>query len=487
MTQKIEQRVIDTYDVIVIGAGPAGYVAAIRCAQLGLKTACIDNWINEKGKASLGGTCLNVGCIPSKALLQSSEMFEQASKNFKHHGIVLNSVELDLPAMMQRKNKIVSELTRGIASLLKANKVQNIAGTARLLADRNVEVTKGQAQKIYAAQHVIIASGSSAIDTPGAPLTDNIIVGSSGALAFDSVPERVGVIGAGVIGLELGSVWRRLGSEVVILEAQGSFLPMADEEISADAARAFKKQGLDIRLNARLLETEIIAASGSEKVQVTYQVGSQDHQEVFDKLIVAVGRKPNSDHVFDEEVDLVLDERGFIHVNEKCETSQPAVYAIGDVVRGPMLAHKGSEEGMMVAELIAGQSAEINYDLIPLVIYTHPEIAWVGRTEQQLKAAGEHYRSGKFPFIASGRAKAQGDTTGLVKILSHAETDRVLGVHISGPQASELIAQAVIAMQMQASAEDLALTVFAHPSLSEALHEAALAVDNRAIHMPPGK
>ncbi len=487
MALKTEQNVAGTYDVIVIGAGPAGYVAAIRCAQLGLKTACIDNWINEKGKASPGGTCLNVGCIPSKALLQSSEMFEQASKKFKLHGIVLNSVELDLPAMMQRKNKIVSELTRGIASLLKANKVQSIAGTARLLADRHVEVTKDQAQTIYAAQNVIIASGSSSIEIPAAPLTDNIVVDSSGALAFDSVPQKVGVIGAGVIGLELGSVWRRLGSEVIVLEAQGAFLPMADEEISADAARAFKKQGLDIRLNARLLGTEIIAVAGSKKVQVTYQVGSQDCQETFDKLIVAVGRKPNSDHVFDEEVDLVLDERCFIHVNEKCETSQPAVYAIGDVVRGPMLAHKGSEEGVMVAELIAGQFAEINYDLIPSVIYTHPEIAWVGKTEQQLKAAGENYKSGKFPFAASGRAKAQGDTTGLVKILSHAETDRVLGVHISGPQASELIAQAVIAMQMQASAEDLALTVFAHPSLSEALHEAALAVDNRAIHLPPDK
>jgi len=476
-----------TYDVIVIGAGPAGYVAAIRCAQLGLKTACIDNWVNEKGQPSLGGTCLNVGCIPSKALLQSSEIFEQAGKTFKSHGVVLDSVTLDLQAMMQRKNKVVSELTRGIASLLKANQVQSIEGNARLLADKKVEVEKAQTKTLYTAENIIIASGSSSIEIPAAPLTENLIVDSSGALAFDAVPERLGVIGAGVIGLELGSVWRRLGSEVVVLEAQDTFLPIADEEMSADAWRAFKKQGLDIRLNARLLGTEIIDEAGLKKVQVNYQSGVENHQEVFDKLIVAVGRKPNSDHVFDEEVDLVLDERCFIHVNERCETSQPGVYAIGDVVRGLMLAHKGSEEGVMVAELIAGQFAEVNYDLIPSVIYTHPEIAWVGKTEQQLKAAGENYKMGKFPFMASGRAKAQGETTGLVKVLSHSETDRVLGVHISGPQASELIAQAVIAMQMQASTEDLALTVFAHPSLSEALHEAVLAVDNRAIHLPPRK
>jgi len=485
MAEKIEPEIGEKYDVIVIGAGPAGYVAAIRCAQLGLNTACVDNWVNDEGRASLGGTCLNVGCIPSKALLQSSEMFEQAGKTFKNHGIVLESVGLDLGVMMQRKNKIVSELTRGIAALLKANKVQSIEGSARLLADKKVAVVNGAGRRVYGAHHVIIASGSSPVELALAPLSEGLIVDSSGALAFDSVPHRVGVIGAGVIGLELGSVWRRLGAEVVMIEAQDSFLAMADEDISKDAARAFKKQGLDIRLNARLLGTEIIDVAGVKKVQITYQSGTQNHEEIFDRLIVAVGRKPNSDHVFDEEVDLVLDERGFIHVNEKCETSQPCVYAIGDVVRGPMLAHKGSEEGMMVAELIGGQFAEINYDLIPSVIYTHPEVAWVGKTEQQLKASGGHYRTGRFPFMASGRAKAQGDVSGFVKVLSHEETDRVLGVHISGPQASELIAQAVIAMQMGASAEDLALTVFAHPSLSEALHEAALAVDNRAIHIPP--
>ncbi|VAW60770.1 Dihydrolipoamide dehydrogenase of 2-oxoglutarate dehydrogenase [hydrothermal vent metagenome] len=471
------------FDVIVIGAGPAGYVAAIRCAQLGLKTACIDNWLNEKGKPSLGGTCLNVGCIPSKALLQSSEMFEQAKNEFVNHGIKLESVALDLDVMMQRKNKVVTELTQGIASLLKANKVKNISGKALLRADNKVKVVSAETKLSYQADNIIIASGSSSVELSSAPLTDELIVDSSGALSFSSVPARLGIIGAGVIGLELGSVWRRLGSEVVVLEAQDTFLPMADMDIAKDAQRAFKKQGLDIRLNARLLNTEVIEKAGIKKVQVNYQQGNDNKQEVFDKLIVAVGRKPNSDYVFDEEVGIELDERGFIHVNDKCETSQPSVYAIGDVVRGPMLAHKGSEEGMMVAELIAGQYAEINYDLIPSVIYTHPEIAWVGKTEEQLKAAGENFKTGTFPFIASGRAKAQGDTGGFVKILSHGETDRVLGVHISGLHASELIAQAVIAMQLSASVEDIALTVFAHPSLSEAVHEAALAIDGRAIHM----
>ncbi len=469
----------EKFDVIVIGAGPAGYVAAIRCAQLGLKVACIDNWINKKGKASLGGTCLNVGCIPSKALLQSSELYEQANKHFSQHGIHFDSVKLDLKTMMERKDKVVSELTSGISALLKANKVQSIFGTARLLADKKVEVQSDSEKTVYRAENIIIASGSSSIELSIAPLTDNLIVDSTGALEFDSVPEKIGVIGAGVIGLELGSVWRRLGAEVVILEAQDVFLPMADQQIARDAQRQYKKQGLDIRLNARLLNTTI----KGQQVEIAYQNEKGDQLEVVDKLIVAVGRKPNTDYIFDEEADLILDERGFVHVNDQCETSQPGVYAIGDVVRGPMLAHKSSEEGMMVAELIAGKFASINYDLIPAVIYTHPELAWVGKTEQQLKAAGEDYKVGVFPFVANGRAKAQGDVSGLVKILSQAKTDRILGVHIMGNQASELIAQAVIAMELGASAEDIALTVFAHPSLAEAVHEAALAVDNRAIHI----
>jgi len=471
------------FEVIVIGAGPAGYVAAIRCAQLGIKTACIDNWVNEKGKSSLGGTCLNVGCIPSKALLQSSELFEQANNNFEQHGIKLGSVKLDLKTMMARKNKIVSELTGGIAALLKANKVEAIVGTAKLLADKKVEVVHAAEKNIYTAENIIIASGSSSIELAVAPLTDNLIVDSTGALSFDSVPDKIGVIGAGVIGLELGSVWRRLGAKVVVLEAQDVFLPTADQQIARDAQRLYKKQGLDIRLNARLLSTNIKTVNKRKQVEVNYQDEKGDQCEIFDKLIVAVGRKPNTDHIFDEEAELILDERCFIHVNDQCETSQPGVYAIGDVVRGPMLAHKGSEEGMMVAELIADKHASVNYDLIPAVIYTHPEIAWVGKTEQQLKAAGENYKTGVFPFVASGRAKAQGDTSGMVKILSQGETDRILGVHIMGSHASELIAQAVTAMELGASAEDIALTIFAHPSLSEALHEAALAVDNRAIHI----
>ena len=471
------------FDVLVIGAGPAGYVAAIRCAQLGLKTACVDNWVNDEGKFSLGGTCLNVGCIPSKALLQSSELFDQANNRFKNHGINVGSVELDLKTMMKRKNKVVNELTTGISGLLKANKVKVIQGTAKVLGDQKVEVILDKDKTNYLAKNIIIASGSSPIELVSAPQTENLIVDSSGALSFDSVPKKLGIIGAGVIGLELGSVWRRLGSEVVLIEAQEVFLPTADDQVSRDALRLLKRQGLDVRLNSRLLETNIVGKGKTKQVQVTYQNEGGDHQETFDKLIVAVGRKPNTDHIFDEEADLLLDERCFIHVNEKCETSQPGVYAIGDVVRGPMLAHKGSEEGVMVAELIAGHHAVMNYDLIASVVYTHPEIAWVGKNEQQLKAAGEHYKVGRFPFTASGRAKASDETDGFVKILSHADTDRILGVHILGAHASELIAQAVIAMELGASSEDVALTIFAHPSLSEVLHEAALSVDGRAIHM----
>ncbi len=476
------------YDVIVIGAGPAGYVAAIRCAQLGMRTLCVDNWVNEQGEPSLGGTCLNVGCIPSKALLQSSELYEMATSGFADHGIQAADVSLDLAAMMARKDKVVSELTQGVSMLLKANKVEMLSGTAKLMADKNVKLNLANGeQQMLQAKHIIIASGSSSIELSNAPLVDDVVVDSTGALAFNSVPARIGIVGGGVIGLELGSVWRRLGSEVVILEAQDSFLPLADQQLSREALRVFKKQGLDIRLNARLIDTHVTGEGDNRKVEVSYEDENGQQIDTYDKLIVAVGRKPNTDHIADEEADLLLDERCFIHVDENCETSLPEVYAIGDVVRGPMLAHKGSEEGMMVAERIAGQSAEVNYEHIPSVVYTHPELAWVGKTEQQLMASGEDYRSGVFPFAASGRARAAGETTGMVKILSSARTDRVLGVHIIGAHASELIAQAVIAMQMGASSEDLALTVFAHPSLSEALHEAALAVDNRAIHIAQKK
>lgn len=477
----------EKYDVLIIGGGPAGYVSAIRCAQLGLKTACVDNWQDKNGKHVLGGTCLNVGCIPSKSLLESSELFDRCQNELKDHGILVKDVGLELDNMMSRKDKIISDLTKGIEALFKSNKVEWIKGRGRLLANKQVEVTVDDAKTIYQAENVIIATGSSSVEIPSATQDGQFIVDSTGALEFDEVPERLGVIGAGVIGLELGSVWRRLGSEVVILEAQDAFLPIADEQISRDSKRVFKKQGLDIRLNARLMSAEVKKIKGKEQVEVHYQDAKGDHKEIFDKLIVAVGRRPNTDNVFDEEAELLLDERCFIHVNEQCETSLPGVYAIGDVVRGPMLAHKGSEEGIMVAELIAGKHAQVNYDLIPSVIYTHPEIAWVGKNEQHLKAAGENYKTGMFPFAASGRARALGVITGMVKVLSHAETDRVLGVHVFGPQASEIIAQAVIAMELGASSEDIGLTIFAHPTLSESLHEAALAVNNSAIHIPAKK
>ncbi len=472
------------YDVVVIGAGPGGYVAAIRCAQLGLKTACIDKWIGVDNRPALGGTCLNVGCIPSKALLESSAHYEDINHTFGEHGITASGVALDLAQMMARKDKVVSDLTQGIAGLFKANGVEWHQGHGKLLPKQQVAVTAHDGkQSVLEATHVILAPGSSSVEIAAAPLAEGVIVDSSGALAFDKVPQRLGVIGAGVIGLELGSVWRRLGSEVVLLEAQGSFLGAADEQIAKEALRQFKYQGLDIRLGARVTSCEM----GETGVAVQYQDAEGEYTETVDKLIVAVGRRPNTEGLAADEVGLLLDEWGFIHVNEQCRTNQPSVYAIGDAVRGPMLAHKGSEEGVMVAEVIAGQKAEINYDTIPSVIYTHPEIAWAGVTEQALKAAGRDYNVGTFPFAASGRARAAGDSSGMVKVIADAVTDRVLGIHIIGAHCSELIAQAVIAMEMGASSEDLAMTVFAHPTLSESIHEAALAVDGRAIHIPNRK
>jgi len=473
------------YDVVVIGAGPAGYVAAIRCAQLGLKTACVDKWIGAGDKPVLGGTCLNVGCIPSKALLESSARYEEVQHSFGEHGITASGVELDLAKMMARKDKVVGDLTQGIVGLFKANGVDWHQGGGKLLPKQQVLVTAhdGTSETLLAAGDVILAPGSSPVEIGAAPLQDGVIVDSSGALAFDEVPKRLGVIGAGVIGLELGSVWRRLGSEVVLLEAQESFLGMADEQIAKEALRQFKKQGLDIRLGARVVSSE----TGSDGVTVQYQDGDGDHTETVDKLIVAVGRRPNTEGLADKEVGLLLDEWGFIHVDDTCLSNVPSIYAIGDAVRGPMLAHKGSEEGVMVAEVIAGEQAEVNYETIPSVIYTHPEVAWAGATEQALKAAGKAYHVGTFPFAASGRARAAGDSGGMVKILADAGTDRVVGIHIIGAHCSELVAQAVIAMEMGASSEDLAMTVFAHPTLSEAVHEAALAVDGRAIHIPNRK
>lgn len=470
----------DKYDVVVIGAGPAGYVAAIKAAQLGLSTACVEKWLDDKDKIRLGGTCLNVGCIPSKALLDSSHKYAEAMDGLAVHGISVKSPEIDVPAMVARKDKIVDQLTGGIAGLFKHNGVTAISGTGKVLAGAKVEVTDKDGNiQILEASNIIIASGSVPVNIPPAPVDGKHIVDSSGALAFQDVPARLGVIGAGVIGLELGSVWGRLGADVVVLEALEDFLPMMDKQIAKETGKILKKQGLDIRLGTRVTGAEV----KDGKVTVTYNSADGEHQEEFDKLIVAVGRRPLSGELFSSDSGVTLDERGFIFVNDFCETEAPRIYAIGDVVRGPMLAHKGSEEGVMVAERIAGKNAQMNYDCIPSVIYTHPEVAAVGKTEQELKADGVPYKSGVFPFVASGRALASNESEGMVKLLAHEETDRILGCHIVGPSAADLVQQVVIAMEFSSSAEDLALTVFGHPTLSEAVHEAALAVDGHAIHI----
>ena len=474
----------ENYQVLVIGSGPAGYVAAIRCAQLGMKTACIEKWVDDKGGVKLGGTCLNVGCIPSKALLDSSHKYVEAKHDFDIHGISADSVQIDIAKMLERKNKIVSQLTSGIGGLFKANGVDSIVGTGKLLANKQVEVMAADGtQTIYQAEHVIIAAGSVPVEIPPAPLVDDVVVDSTGALAFTEVPKRLGVIGAGVIGLELGSVWARLGAEVTVLEALDDFLPAADVAIAKEAKKVFKKQGLDIRLGTRVTSTEISGEGDARTVKVEYSDGEGTKAEAFDKLIVCVGRRPLSENLLAPDSGVNLDERGFVFVNEQCETDARDVYAVGDIVRGPMLAHKGSEEGVMVAERIAGKMTQVNYDNIPGVIYTHPEIAWVGKTEQELKAAGQEYKVGSFPFAASGRALAANETTGMVKMIADAATDRVLGCHIIGPSAADLVQQIVIAIEFGASSEDLALTVFSHPTLSEAVHEAALAVEGHAIHI----
>lgn len=471
-----------TFDVVVIGAGPAGYVAAIRCAQLGLSVACVDKTVGKDGKPSLGGTCLNVGCIPSKALLESSEHFHKIKHGYDQHGINVKELTLDVPAMIARKDRVVQQLTGGIQFLFKKNKVTWFKGSGRLIRGQKVEVIpvdKKDPIETIECEHIIIATGSGPRDIPSMPTDGETIVDSSGALDFQEVPAKLGIIGAGVIGLELGSVWARLGSEVVLLEAMDSFLAMCDEQLAKIALKEFTTQGLDIRLGCRVLS----AKSSKKKVTIEYEDKDGAHTLTFDKLVVAVGRKPSTEGLNCNEVGLLLDERGFIHVDEVCRTSIPGIYAIGDVTRGPMLAHKGSEEGIMVAERIKGEAARINYDTIPWVVYTSPEIAWVGKTEKQLKAAAREYKVGAFPLSASGRAVAMDDTSGLVKVLADAKTDRLLGVHIIGPNASELIAEAVVAMEFAASAEDLQRIVHAHPTISEAIHEAALAVDKRAIHI----
>ena len=470
----------DVYDVIVIGGGPAGYVAAIRAAQLGLKTACVEKWINKQEKPALGGTCLNVGCIPSKALLESTELYETAKHNFSDLGINVGEVSVDVPKMIGRKDKIVQELTGGIEMLFKQNGIDWLKGSGQLQAKKSVKVTaQDGAETVYESENVIIATGSVPINLSATPLEGNIVVDSAGALDWEAVPGSICVIGAGVIGLELGSVWRRMGSSVVLLEAQDTFLPMVDKAVAREADKAFTKQGMDIRLNTRVMGSKV----KGQQVVVTYQDADGSHEQTFDKLIVAVGRRAFTDDVCASEANVQQDERGLFHVNDHCETNVPGVYAIGDVVRGPMLAHKGSEEGVMVAERIAGENASLNYDVMPNVIYTHPEVAWVGKTEEQLKSEGVDYQVGSFPFAASGRAKAKGDTTGLVKIIRDKSNDRVLGAHLIGPSASELLAQSVLAMEFEATVEDIAHTIHAHPTLSEAMHEAALAADGRAIHI----
>jgi dihydrolipoamide dehydrogenase len=467
------------YDVIVIGAGPAGYVAAIRAAQLGLKTACVDAFTGKDGKPALGGTCLNVGCIPSKALLDSSKQFHNLTHTFADHGISALKPTIDVATMVGRKDKIVKQFTGGIASLFKANRVTPVAGFGTLKPGRvvSVKAADGTVGEL-SATNVILAAGSTPIALPFAKFDGKHVVENAGALDFDAVPKRMGVIGAGVIGLELGSVWRRLGAEVTILEMLPDFLAVADQDIAKAAQREFRKQGLDIRLGARVTS----AAVKQGEVHVGFTDGKGDQTLVVDKLLVAVGRRAATVGLLADGTGVKLDDRGRVVVDEHCWTGVEGVWAVGDCVRGPMLAHKGSEEGIAVAEIIAGKPGHVNLDTVPWVIYTEPEVAWVGKTEAEVKAAGIPYRTGSFPFAAIGRAVAMNEPAGMVKVIAHAETDRILGVHLVGACVSELVAECVVAMEFHGSAEDLARICHAHPTLSEAVHEAALAVDKRAIH-----
>ena len=468
------------FDVAVIGGGPGGYIAAIRCAQLGLKTVCIDQFRTAAGKPALGGVCLNVGCIPSKALLDSSERYYHLQHQIAEHGIRVGKVELDLDLMMARKERIVSDLTGGIAMLFTKHKVSWLQGQGRLQSDHEIEVVlHDKSIEIVECDHIIIATGSTPQTTSDVRFDGERILDSTGALALDEPPERLGVLGAGAVGLELGSVWSRLGSKVVILQRRETFLPNVDRQIAEEAHLLFQLQGLDIRMGTRIKSVK----STPKQVNVVYEDEGGEHKLQLDYLLVATGRKPNTEGLNAQAVGLKMDERGFIEVDEQCRTNLPKVWAIGDVVRGPMLAHKASEEGVMVAERIAGQLSDVNYAVIPFVIYTSPEIAWVGKTQEELAATGVQTRVGVFPFKANGRAHAMGEHTGMVKIIAEAQYDQVLGVHILGPHASEMIAQAVTAMEFGASAEDIARTVHAHPTLSEAFHEAALAVDKRALHI----
>jgi dihydrolipoamide dehydrogenase len=475
----------EQFDVVFIGGGPGGYVGAIRAAQLGLRTACIDAWVRN-GKASLGGTCVNVGCIPSKALLQSSENYHHAAHEFAKHGINVKGIELDLATMQKRKEGIVDQLTAGVQFLFRKNKVAHYHGLGSFVAKSDagwqVKVAKhGGGDETISAKHVIVATGSVPRPLPGAEIDNKLVLDNEGALALAEAPAKLGVVGAGVIGLEMGSVWKRLGSSVTVLEALPEFLGAADEQIAKEARKIFSKDvGLDIQTGVKI--TKVAAAKKSVTVDWTDAEGNAQ-SATFDKLIVSIGRIPTTQGLNAEAVGLQLDERGFVAVDGDCRTNLPNVWAIGDVVRGPMLAHKAEEEGIAVAERIVGQHGHVDFNTVPWVIYTSPEIAWVGKTEQQLKADGVAYRAGTFPFAANGRAKGLGDQRGLVKFIADAKTDRILGVHMIGPYVSELISEAVVAMEFGASAEDIARICHAHPSLSEVVHEAAMAVDKRSIHI----
>jgi len=470
------------FDVIVIGGGPGGYIAAIRAAQLGFNVACIDEWKNKDGKPAPGGTCTNVGCIPSKALLQSSEHYEHAGKHFAEHGIEVKGLGLDVGKMLARKDAVVKQNNDGILYLFKKNKITFFHGRGAFVkasdAGYEIKVT-GAAEESIVGKQIIVATGSNARALPGAPFDEENILSNDGALRIGAVPRKLALIGSGVIGLEMGSVWRRLGAEVTVLEALPTFLGAVDEQIAKEAKKAFDKQGLKIELGVKVGEI----SSGKKGVSIAWTNAKGEAQTLeVDKLIVSIGRVPNTIGLDAEAVGLKLDDRGAIVVDDECKTNLPGVWAIGDVVRGPMLAHKAEEEGVAVAERMAGQHGHVNFNTIPWVIYTSPEIAWVGQTEQQLKASGRAYKAGTFPFLANGRARALGDTTGMVKFLADATTDEILGVHMVGPQVSELISEAVVAMEFKASSEDIARICHAHPSLSEATKEAALAVDKRTLN-----
>ena len=471
-----------SFDVVVIGGGPGGYIAAIRAAQLGFKVACIDEWKNAAGGPAPGGTCTNVGCIPSKALLQSSEHFEHANKHFADHGITATNVKIDIARMIGRKDTVVKQNNDGILYLFKKNKVSFFHGRGSFVkaVEGGYEIAvAGALNETLTGKQIVVATGSNARALPGVPFDEELVLSNDGALRIGAVPKKLALIGSGVIGLEMGSVWRRLGSDVTILEGLPTFLGAVDEQIAKEAKKAFDKQGLRIELGVKVGEIK----TGKKGVTVNY-TNAKGEAVVLeaDKLVVSIGRVPNTIGLNAEAVGLQLDERGAIMVDADCRTNLPGVWAVGDVVRGPMLAHKAEEEGVAVAERMAGQHGHVNFNTIPWVIYTSPEIAWVGRTEQQLKADGVAYKAGTFPFLANGRARALGDTTGMVKFLADAKTDEILGVHIVGPMASELIAEAVVAMEFKASAEDIARICHAHPSLSEATKEAALAVDKRTLN-----